>query len=407
MDVVIAALLLALGLSMAVGRAAATRERHLILIAAALAISFLLLARDASAIWREEFPTLDSLPALNIGDSVQVDCEADEEHPSYDGMAWPPRWQKWEAQVLAEDSPQVWTLGVYPDLMVGKTSFEQFWYGEIFVSELPYVELKDFGVTWPDIGPDVGSITIQKTTGEWEIHSHTRNRHYGWCGNNQYNVMVGNRIDVVWDEAQQAFLGTMTLTGLPGFCSGRRWQPYRCDTDAVLCRQFCPFLAEDDGRWEELLSRMRKWVTNSGWSVAEAQNLIQWQLAKLETYTTSNVCTQAGDESSAPRVIDAQCEVVQALIEGALVSSAYLSVFVPEYQRLECPCHEDADSNGLPDYFDYAEPAQDCPDVAVMPETTEHDEYLIPVPEPPVALMAFAGVAGLLILNRWRSLRGY
>lgn len=417
----VAVLILGLSVGMVAGRTAATyrpplrewidAEGHMVLATVGLAIALLLLMipSPARSEWRDGFPRINQLERLNIGDAVEVHCREDETHPDFENIGtWPGRWEAFDAQVIAEESPGVFRLGAFPDMMAGKVSFEEFWQevnGELIpAEELPGVQLKDFADNWPWIGPDVSAIYMSRTAeGVWSINSETRIRRYGWCGTREFDQMTGDRIDVTWDEEAQAFLGTSTVTDLPNFCLGRKWQPYRCEPENVRCQDYCAFLAEYDGRWEVKADRMRKWVELYGETLGDTLDFFVWQLAKLETYTDQNACTQAGDGGSAPPIKFAQCEIAQEMIAGNLSSPTRLSVWVPQYQRVGCPCAADDDGNGLPDYFDYAIPEQECPEVAVMPETTAHDAYLIPVPEPEADILLAAGVVGLYLIHRRRT----
>ncbi len=404
----LAGFLLALVFGMAAARGAATRERHLLVIALASGIAFILVAQESNAAWRGEFPRIADLDRLYVGDAVEVTCFDDEDHPDYQMQAWPPGWLRWEAQVLSEDSPGVYTLGAFPDLMAGKTSFEQFWAtlgNDLLLStELPYVELKDFtqGPNIPE--EDMGHITMTYAGGLWSFNSKTMIRRFGICGAScNFDTITGDEMDMTWNPAADRFEGIATVTGKPGCCLQRSWQPYYCEVGQVRCQDYCAYLAEYDGRWEEQINMWRVAIENWGFTPTQVEQFFGWQLAALEVHTTTNACPGAGDESAAPRLIGAQCEILQELIVYNRNSPSRLAVLRPQYERLNCPCSSDVTpANGLPDYFDYADPATECPDIAMMPETLAHEPYLIPVPEPSKPLMLLVGALFLAALYRGR-----
>ncbi len=387
------------------------KKKQFVGMAVWLFAALIVFAQPANAAWRGEFPRIADLDRLYVGDAVEVTCFDDEAHPDYQMQAWPPGWLRWEAQVLSEDSPGVYTLGAFPDLMAGKTSFEQFWatLGDdlLLSTELPYVELKDFMQDWPNIPPeDAGHITMTYANGLWSFNSKTMIRRFGICGAScTFDTITGDEMDMTWSPVADRFEGIATVTGKPGCCLQRSWQPYYCEVGQVRCQDYCAYLAEYDGRWEEQINMWRVAIENWGFTPTQVEQFFQWQLAALEVHTTTNACPGAGDEGVTPRLIGAQCEILQELIEFNRISPSRLAVLVPQYQRLECPCKEDANANGLPDYFDYAIPSLECPDVAMVTETLAHEEFMIPVPEPGQTLLLGVGISALIGLRRWKLSR--
>lgn len=385
------------------------KSKQSLVMAICLFASMLVFANAANAAWRGEFPRIADLTELFIGDAVEVTCFDDEGHPDYQMQAWPPGWLRWEAQVLSEDSPGVYTLGAFPDLMAGKESFEEFWAtigNDLLLStELPYVELKDFLQDWPNIPEeDAGHITMTYADGLWSFSSKTMIGRSGICGSCSFSNITSDEMDMTWSPAADRFEGIATVTGKPGCCLQRSWQPYYCEVGQVRCQDYCAYLAEYDGRWEEQINLWRIAIENWGFTPTQVEQFFGWQLAALEAHTTTNACPGAGDEGVTPRLIGAQCEILQELIEFNRNSPSRLAVFVPQYQRLECPCKGDiTPANGLPDYFDYADPATECPDIAMVTETLAHPEYMIPVPEPASWLML---ASGLVALGGLAKLRG-
>ena len=400
-------------------------ERFVFFAIVCLVVSIVCLAWDARALpgaagWRDNFPSLHDLTELAVGDVVDVRCFEDEDHPDYDWKAWAPSWEQWEAQVVGIESPGVYRLNAFPDLMAGKTSFEEFWdddAGGLYAGELPHLELKDFGETWPDIGPDVSQAYVRFVDGVWSIDSHTRIRHYGFCGSRQFDVMVGDHVEATWDAAAQRYEGTLTNHDVPSFCMSRRWQPYFCLAAEVRVRNYCAYLSERDGHWQDRMERL-VWYNATPAITA----LFEGNLLKLESYCTTNqvpdpgggaeatsssgpVCSQAALPEEAPPTIAAQCEILQELIVYWINIPSEMATLAPQYQRLGCPCSEDDDASGVPDYFELTWPAEECPDVAMMAETSEHEAYLIPVAEPskPVLLGVGLAIVALLWIIKRRS----
>jgi hypothetical protein len=388
------------------------RDKRQIVIALGLGIALLLFVQSANAAWRSAFPLISGLTELNINDAVSIECYADEGHADYRLTAWPRDSHYWEAQVLAETSPGVYKLGRFKDLWFGKNSFEEFWEyigGDLQLStELPYWSSFDFVSGWPNIPPDeeeLGYITLTLADGVWSIDSLSTIYRFGLCGMNEFDALVGQHLEVTLNPAANRFEGTMTNQWIPNQCVNRSWQPYYCEVGKVRCQNYCAYLAEHHGRWEEKLNRWRVYIENFGYSPQATEVFFQWQVNALEIHTITNACPGAGDETAAPRILFAQCEILQEMIDDNRVSPSRVARLSTQYERLGCPCSADSDSNGFPDYFDYADPMTECPDWAMVPETLAHEAYVIPVPEPSQMLLLGVGVSALIGLRRWKRIR--